>query len=202
MNITPTYSALVQCEWPNRENARPQDFPAMIWATNYSRLANQTLWTLFFAGKAYAPKCIIDGVNIQDYLQNHFINAVGHLAERLAKEDLFDNVIIGWDGINEPGDGLIGRENLSVMPEDQKLKKGPSPTPFQGMILGMGGKVEADDWTFTSMGPKNNGKVVMDSAGTKLWLAQDQEATRGGGKWGWKRSPEWQMGTCSECAQT
>lgn len=31
----------------------------------------------------FAPRCIIDGKNIQDYLQEHFITAMGHLADRI-----------------------------------------------------------------------------------------------------------------------
>ena len=55
----------------------------MIWSTNYGRLAIQTLFTLFFAGAHFAPKCVIDGVNIQEYLQSHYIKAFGQLADRI-----------------------------------------------------------------------------------------------------------------------
>jgi hypothetical protein len=57
----------------------PEKYPKMIWSTNYTRLACQVIFTLFFAGKDFAPKAIIDGKNIQDYLQDHFIGACRHL---------------------------------------------------------------------------------------------------------------------------
>ena len=199
MNITPTYAAFVHHEYPTREAPKPHEFPLMIWATNYSRLLSQTVFTLFFAGKAFAPKCIIDGKNIQDWLQEHFINAVAALAKRIAEEDhLLDEVVIGWDSMNEPGEGMIGHDYLAKLAKEQKLKKGPSPSPFQGMQMGMGQKVVVDDWEFTAMGPKMDGQVTLDPKGTKLWLSEEEEATRGGGKWGWKRGKEWKMGQCSE----
>lgn len=201
LNISPTFAAYLHHEYPSRENPKPHEFPEMIWATNYTRLLSHTVWTLFFAGKAFAPKCIIDGVNIQDYLQEKFIDAVSALAERIAQEGgLLDEVVIGWDSMNEPGDGLVGYEDLAVVPKDQRLKKGPTPTAFDGMKLGMGEAVEVDVWEFTQMGPKNGGKVVMDPKGVKLWLKLEEEATRGGGKWGWKRGDEWKLGTCSTLA--
>lgn len=196
-HITPTYSALLHNEYPSRESSNPKSFPSMIWATNYTRLFSQTIFTLFFAGKTYAPKCIIDGVNIQDYLQNHFIDAVCELTKRISKEDgLLDRVVIGWDGMNEPGEGYIGIKDLGSVPKDQKLKKGPTPTPFEGMRLGMGEAIEVDDWEFSQMGPKKAGKAILDPKGKKLWLKEEDEASRGGGKWGWKRGIEWKMGTC------
>ena len=172
----------------------------MIWATNYTHLLSQTIFTLFYAGKTYAPKCTIDGKNIQDWLQDHFLDAVVALADRIGQEDdLFDKVVLGWDSMNEPGNGFIGRENLAEIPKDQQLKKGPSPTPLQGLILGMGGSAEVDVWDFTQMGPKHAGTERLDAKGTILWLKPEDEATRGGGKWGWKRGDEWELGRCSKC---
>lgn len=60
----------------------PAEFPKMVWSTNYARLVNLTMWTLFFGGRDFAPKAIINGINIQDYLQGHFIAACRYFAQK------------------------------------------------------------------------------------------------------------------------
>lgn len=171
----------------------------MIWGTNYTRLANQTIWTLFFAGKEFAPKCIIDGKNIQDWLLAHYLDAVGMVAKKIADAgDLYDECIIGWDSLNEPGEGYVGLKDLGVVSPNQQLKKGSTPTPFEGMRLGMGEAVPIAMWDFGPLGPRQNGTQVYDPKGAKLWLSKEDDIARGGGKWGWKRGESWEMGTCSE----
>ncbi|EER44564.1 glycosyl hydrolase [Histoplasma capsulatum H143] len=102
-NFNVTQAALVQ----NTYLPEPASFPKMIWSTNYSRLVCQTIFTLFWAGKDFAPKAIIDGKNIQDYLQSHYINACKHLATRIHEAgDLEDEVVIGWENMNETGKTL------------------------------------------------------------------------------------------------
>lgn len=92
----------------------------MIWSTNYGRLLSQTLFTLFFAGCDFAPLCVIDGVNIQDFLQSHYIEAMGQMADAIsAAGDLLDECVIGWDGMNEPFEGLCGWPDLNSNPEKQ-----------------------------------------------------------------------------------
>lgn len=199
-SMTATQASLLHNEYPDPSQPNPEAFPAMIWGTNYSRLASQTLFTLFFAGRAYAPKCIIDGVNIQDYLQNHFINAVAYLARRIRETGgLLDECIIGWDPINEPSEGLVGYEDLRKIPPQQALKKGSAPTVAQSLRLGVGRKQEDIEWwDFGSFGPRRNGSVDIDPRGVKLWVDPDLADEKDGvnGRWGWKRSPEWKLGEC------
>eukprot|EP01102_Stenamoeba_stenopodia_P014623 TRINITY_DN4880_c0_g1_i2.p1 TRINITY_DN4880_c0_g1~~TRINITY_DN4880_c0_g1_i2.p1 ORF type:complete len:698 (-),score=92.74 TRINITY_DN4880_c0_g1_i2:117-2210(-) len=76
------------------------------WFNNYKWPANGLMWTLFFGGNEFTPDYFIDGENVQDYLQNHFIQAQLLLAERL--KDM--NHVIGFDVINEPYQGWIGYE--------------------------------------------------------------------------------------------
>ncbi|WVO17970.1 hypothetical protein L204_105668 [Cryptococcus depauperatus] len=197
-HFTPTASAYLQCEWPNAQAPKPKEFPIMLWSTNYTRLANQTIWTMFFAGKTFAPKCIIDGKNIQDFLQDHFIDAVCELVSRIAEKasDLLDECVIGWDSINEPHEGFIGYKDLSVIPAEQQLKKGPSPTPIESLRLGMGEAQEVQVWKFGAMGPYRASNITIDPEGVKMWLSEEDDEKRGGGKWGWTRGPDWKMGFC------
>jgi hypothetical protein len=200
-SMTATQAALLHNEYPVPSQPNPEAFPKMIWGTNYTRLASQTVFTLFFAGRDYAPKCIIDGVNIQDYLQNHFIGAVAHLAKRIrdAGGGLFDECVIGWDSMNEPHEGLVGYEDLRYIPAQQALKKGSAPTVAQSLRLGMGMKQDDIEWwDFGAFGPRRNGSVDIDPNGVKLWVDEDVADEQGGlnGRWGWKRGQEWTLGQC------
>ena len=198
--FTATQAAIVHCEYPgSSDTPDPAALPSMIWATNYGRLASQTLFALFFGGKTFAPKCILDGVHIQDYLQSHFIQAFGVLGDRIRDAGgLLDDVVIGWDSMNEPSEGFIGYEDLSVYPITQgsALKKGTVPTPLQSLKLGMGVAQTLDNYTFGSFGSKRSGTVTVDPKGVRIWADPSTEPNGAHPKWGWKRSSEWTLGTC------
>lgn len=102
---------------------RPRD--PVIWQTNLHRLAARTMYTAFFAGETFLPRCSIDGQNIQRFLEGHFNEAFGRLADAIAREDggsLLDTCVIGWDSLNEPGLGFIEIPDLNVLPPSQDFK--------------------------------------------------------------------------------
>lgn len=165
----------------------------MIWSTNYTRLFCQTIFTLFWGGRQFAPKAIIDGMNIQDYLQSHFINACKYLAQRIHEAGALENdVILGWESINEPHRGLVGVQDISVIPPEQQLQLGTSPTAFQAMLTGSGQACEISTWGFGSFGPYQTGRELVDPEGESAWLP----ATHDDSKYGWKRDPGWKLGEC------
>lgn len=183
-----TEAALVQNTYPN-----PDEFPKMIWSTNYHRLAAATIFTLFFAGRDFAPKCIIDGKNIQDYLQSHFINACAHLAKRIHEAgDLENVVVVGWESMNEPNRGMTGHPDLSVIPKDQALKKGSSPTAWQTFLTGSGRACEVETYEIGGLGPYKVGTTLIDPQGEQAWLPEDYDDSR----YGYKRDPGWKLGKC------
>ncbi|KAM7185161.1 glycoside hydrolase [Naviculisporaceae sp. PSN 640] len=183
-----TEAAIVQNTYPE-----PDKFPKMIWATNYYRLAAATMFTLFFAGKVFAPKCIIDGVNIQEYLQGHFIRACEHLAKRIHEAGGIENdVVFGWESLNEPNKGMIAYEDISVIPKEQALKKGTCPTIWQTILTGSGRAVEVDTWDMGGLGPYKVGRSLIDPHGEIAWLPVDYDESR----YGYKRGEEWKLGEC------
>ncbi len=74
---------------------------ALDWPGNYERVPTSTMFTLFFGGETFCPEL----KGIQAKLQDHYINAICAVAERLAG---LDNVL-GYDTLNEPSPGYIGR---------------------------------------------------------------------------------------------
>ncbi|KAJ5311997.1 hypothetical protein N7508_002827 [Penicillium antarcticum] len=168
----------------------PADFPKMLWCTNYTRLACQTMFTLFWAGRDFAPKAVIDGMNIQDFLQGHFIAACKYLAQKIHDAGgLEHDVVIGWESLNEPHKGLVGIQDISKVPQEQHLQLGTSPTAFQGMLLGVGRGCEVMTWRFGRFGPRRTGKKLINPS-KSVWLQSECS------QYGWKRDPGWKLGEC------
>jgi len=71
-------------------------YPRMVWPSNYSKFACTTMFTLFFAGNDLAPRLMVDGIPIQEFLQSHYCNAIKQVALRL--KDLPN--VIGYDTLN------------------------------------------------------------------------------------------------------
>lgn len=183
-----TEAAIVHNTYPDLAK-----YPKMIWATNYWRLAAATMFTLFFAGKDFAPKCIIDGMNIQDYLQGHFLRACAHLAKRIHEAgDIENDVVFGWESLNEPNKGMVGYEDISVIPKEQALKKGTCPTMWQTILTGSGRAVEVETWDIGGLGPYKIGRTLIDPHGEVAWLPAGYDESR----YGYKRDPGWKLGEC------
>lgn len=75
-----------------------------------------------FAGNIFAPKCEINGQNLQSYLQDHFIDAFIELYERIIEKAphlIQNNCVIGIETINEPNEGLIGTPDIGEVPESR-----------------------------------------------------------------------------------
>lgn len=149
----------------------PENYPKMIWATNYYKLAAATMFTLFFAGKTFAPKLLVDGVSIQDYLQEHYFNSISRLAKAIVQTPgLANYVVLGYDTLNEPGSGFIGCTNLSQIMPSQELRHGLTPAPFQTFLLGEGKEVEGIEvWDLTSFGPQKISVKSVNPRGKRAW---------------------------------
>ena len=169
LKFTDTGSAFIH-------NVKGDPFPRMIWPTNYHKLATATMFTLFFGGNDFAPHSRIDSMNMQDYLQSHYINAIKQVALKLKG---LPNVI-GFDVLNEPSAGYIGMRDLNAY---GLLKNGIMPTPFEGMALGGGHSLEVDIYEFALTGPKVVGKELMNAHRFSAWKGADiwKEA----GVWGY-----------------
>jgi hypothetical protein len=175
-NFTATGAAIV-----HNTHSEPANFPKMIWPTNYTKLATATMFTLFFGGRTFAPHCMVPtpegALNIQDYLQKHYMDSFVYLATRISKEyGLLDDVVVGYDTLNEPHHGFIGISDLRSIPAKVDLKNGYMPTPFQSMILGNGTSQSVQFWEMTWSGPRFIENRTIQPNGKKAWVSSPEEA--------------------------
>jgi len=172
----------------------PSKFTKMVWSTNYDKLACQIMFTMFFSGKMFMPNAIIDGKNIQDYLQDHFIDSVAFLLSSIKKKapSLFETCLIGVESMNEPSKGLYGLQNMNEIPKEQNLRLDETPTFVQSLRLSMGHKQTVDKYALTSFGLKKTGSITIDPHGIKSWVSDDKMDTH----YGFKRDDRWKLGDC------
>ncbi|KAI0482284.1 glycoside hydrolase superfamily [Xylariaceae sp. FL0804] len=179
-----TQASVRYAEWPlDAAEKDPKSIPSMMWTTNHTRLAASTVFTLFFGGRDFAPRCVIDGLNIQDYLQRHYFAAYARLAERLG------DLVFAYDSMNEPEPGYIGWKNLDVSEREDSPKIGPTPSPVQSMRLGTGMAQTVDEYRLGQTGPHKTGTVKIEPKHS-CWLAKEDP------RWKWDRAASWPLNTC------
>ena len=99
---------------------RQDSYPQMSWASNYRMPANGIMWTLFWAGQAITPEFEIDGLNVQEYLQSHYLGAMDAVARRVKSMPH----VIGFDSLNEPGTGWLERPLSPTIVDGQVIPQG------------------------------------------------------------------------------
>lgn len=125
------------------------------------------MFTLFFAGDAFAPNRQYQGKSIQQFLNDSFVNAYQHLATRLVDLD----AVLGFEFMNEPHPGYIGLDQLAEFDPIVNLIFGDSPSPLQSFALGDGIPqtvgVYIKSWPFPTK--KSHDRVINPSR-TSAWL--------------------------------
>lgn len=150
--------------------------PRMLWPSNAGRLGAATMFTLFFAGDAFAPRCRIGGESAQAYLQEHFLGAVEQVVRRLRGVPC----VFGYDVLNEPSPGYVGCADLE---RPFGLEVGPRPSPLEAMALGAGQTRQVGDWTRGVLGPRVQRKVTVNPRGLRAWRAGADCVWRAEGVW-------------------
>lgn len=152
-------------------------FPCMRWVTNYDKLAAATLFTLFFGGNDFASKTFIEGVPIQEFLQSRYIEAYKKVASLL--KDIPH--VLGYGTLNEPSAGWIGRADLNdpraLFPD------GPTPTPFQSILLGAGIPQEVAVVKMGLTGRRVLRKEIINPKGVSAWREGKKDIWHENGLW-------------------
>jgi hypothetical protein len=155
-------------------------FPRMVWPTNNNKLAALTMFTLFFAGNDFAPQLKVDGMQIQEYLQSHYINAMKQVVLRL--KDLPN--VVGYDSLNEPSNGFIGVRDIHQRAQVVPMLNGDSPTMFQCMLMGSGYPQKVDVYSIGLSGIKKTVNRLANPKGERAWLAGCEDIWKRHGVWG------------------
>jgi hypothetical protein len=154
------YRELSECKPYWRKDGETSFF----WPVNYSRYGAATMFTLFFAGNAYAPDFKIEGEPAQDWLQERYIAAFRHCFRRLKN----CGAITGWGVMNEPHPGFIGCQNLAKL-ENQALAFGPMPSPFEAMAAAGGHTIKTAAYVPWLKNPLKTGSVFINPKREKLF---------------------------------
>ena len=158
----------------------PDAYPEMHWSSNAIRFANATMWTLFFGGRDFAPSCKIDGLNVQDYLQQHYFNALKQVALRLKGNPY----IIGFEVLNEPEQGWIEKKVDGTGAEKFTEDFGYTFTPFDAILVGSGFTRTVGYNEIKRFGIKETRRDELNKEKISCWLDGAEDIWKNEGIWG------------------
>jgi len=157
-----TGAAITRQHYGELHKGKP--FPRMIWPSNYNRYMAATMFSLFFGGKTYAPDLLIDGENVQDWLQGHYIAAFRHCYRRLKN----CSAIKGWGVLNEPHNGFIGLKDLEKN-DNNMMPIGPRPSPWDGIRAASGYPVAVPVYSTGTFGMYSTKREKFNSGAVSLF---------------------------------
>jgi len=169
----------------NDPRPRQEDkYPTMCWGQNAKYPGNGIMWTLFFAGRDFAPEFTIDGENVQDYMQGHYLACQRAVAERV--KDLPN--VMGFDSLNEPSSGWVG-----VAMDDRHLKAtknnpalpGIAWSPIDGLHAASGHAVTIPflELRIAKLGIVPVRDVVVNKNKVSIWLEGKTDPFQAAGAW-------------------
>jgi hypothetical protein len=164
----------------------PDAYPPMHWSSNSVRFANGTMWTLFFGGNDFAPSCKIDGINAQDYLQKHYIDAIKQIALQV-KDNPY---IIGFDTLNEPEQGWIEKRVDGIGAESFTEGFGYSFTPIDAILTGSGYTREVGFKEIKRLGIRETRRDKMNKKKVSCWLEGADDIWKKENVWGVDKNGE------------
>jgi hypothetical protein len=152
-------------------------FPPMVWPINGTRLVAATMFTLFFGGNDFAPRTLVHGEPVQEYLQRHYTAAFQRVAECLQGLD----GVVGFEVFNEPLSGFIGLKDLTrpLLP----VKFGPMVSPIQAMLLGDGIPQEIEVWERTLLRSRLVERRWLNPRRLRIWREGTAGVWRQNGVW-------------------
>ncbi|MBO9713872.1 cellulase family glycosylhydrolase [Sphingomonas sp.] len=171
-------------DYSSGEGRQESRYPMMSWSRNYRLPANGILWTAFFAGATLTPHWTAGGVNVQGFLQRHYLGAMAALAKRLA--DIPE--VIGFDTLNEPSLGFIGqRMSEPQLAADRDcpipVRAGPCWTPFAALRAAAGEPVELPVLGAGEGGMQIVGSQIANPEGVSIWLPGVEDPFERAGAW-------------------
>jgi len=160
------------------DSQNPAAYPPMAWLQNYGRFATCTMFTLFFGGNDFAPKTIVKGMPVQEYLQQHYLNAMEQVAKRV-----HDNpFVVGFEVMNEPSPGWIGQrvDGASKLISRELFY---SINPFDAMVLASGFPREIPYNLIKRFAVREIRRDILNPNGIRCWLEGFESIWRQHGVW-------------------
>ena len=146
------------------QHIQGKKYGRMSWPLNYAKYIPATMFTLFFGGNIFAPNCLVEDTNIQEYLQSRYISAMCRLAQRIRN----CKNVVGFDTLNEPSPGYIGKKTLNSF-DWPFVGMVNSSTNFEEMIITEGIPTKVKRSFMLGYLKIPMGSVVLNKRGIKLW---------------------------------
>lgn len=157
----------------------PKKYLPIYWVGNTYRFANGSMWTLFFGGNDFAPSLKIEGLSAQNYLQNHFFDAIKQLALRI-KDNPY---VIGFETLNEPNEGWIGKYLDGSEWEGISEVLGYAFTPIDAMLTGAGYSRTVGYREVKRFGVKETRRDELNRDKNSCWLEGLEDIWKKEGVW-------------------
>ncbi len=157
-----------------RGGRQEERYPQMSWTSNSTLPATAIMWTLFFAGRDMTPGLVIDGRNVQDFLQDHYLGAMRAVAARVKDQPH----VLGFDTLNEPGSGFIGRplsrRHTEQTPEHpEPVRAGAILSPLDAILIARG-VPRSVPFLVRERGapmPRETKEITLNPGGVAIWRA-------------------------------